>query len=122
MKEVYTMTTATVNGKRITMTIEEKARLLTVIDIHEEGHMAVTSGSVPTDAYVLRHDGYRSQYCPCGAYTTRCAHRAALDWYLEEMREEVERAATFLSLKQWVQGLHETARANREMFFDSRFQ
>jgi hypothetical protein len=77
------MTTATTaTGKKVTLTIEEKARRLSVIDIHEEGRMAVTSGSNLLDAYVLRHDGKVSQYCPCGAYGF-CSHKLALNWHLE---------------------------------------
>jgi hypothetical protein len=91
-KEIYIMTQMTINGKRVTLTVEEKAQRLQVFDIHEEGRLAVTSGSTPTDAYVVRHDGQHSQYCPCGAYIARCAHRIAVDWHLEEQREEAARA------------------------------
>jgi len=100
------MTTMTLNGKRVTLTVSEKAKLLTVFDIHEEGRLAVTSGSRENDAYVVRHDGQHSQYCPCGAYIAKCAHRVAVDAHLEEKRQEAAYQA-------W---------ANREMAFDPRFQ
>jgi hypothetical protein len=109
-KEITSMTKTTVNGKRVVMTIEEKAALLQVFDIGEEGRLAVTSGSDPNRAYVVRHDGHRCQYCPCGAYTPRCAHRVAGDWYLEEQAALARREA------------EETALCNWQMSLDPRFQ
>jgi aerobic-type carbon monoxide dehydrogenase small subunit (CoxS/CutS family) len=99
------MTQMTINGKRVSLSVEAKAALLTVFSIHEEGRLAVTSGSTPTDAYVVRHDGQHSQYCPCGAYTAHCAHRVAVDSYLDEQRQMVA----------------ESARCNFEMSVDPRF-
>jgi len=87
------MTQMTLNGKKVTLTVEQKARLLDVFEIGEEGRLAVTSGSTPNQAYVVRHDGEHSQYCPCGAYIARCAHRVAADWHLEEQREEAKETA-----------------------------
>ena len=104
------MTTINLNGKRVVMSIEQKARLLTVFDIHEEGRLAVTSGSDPNSAYVVRHDGHRCQYCPCGAYTSQCAHRIAADWYLEEQAALARREA------------EETALCHWQMSLDPRFQ
>ncbi len=87
------MTQMTLNGKRVTLTVSEKAKLLTVFDIHEAGRLAVTSGSRENDAYVVRHDGQHSQYCPCGAYIAKCAHRVAVDMHLDEKRQEAARTA-----------------------------
>ncbi len=55
---------------------------------------------------------YRKQYKPS------CKH---MDGFNAAFEAEVERAATFLALKSMVQGMHETARANREMQYDPRF-
>lgn len=84
------MTTITLeNGKRVKLSIEEKARALRVFDIGEEGHLAVESGSKPDTLYVVHHNGYRVTYCPCEAlYTCECSHKVAGDWYLEAKRRE----------------------------------
>lgn len=82
-------TSMMINNKRVAMSVEQKARLLTVIDIHEAGAFAVTSGSNPDDAYVVRHNGRHSIYCPCNTYGARCSHRIALDWKLEADRRAV---------------------------------
>lgn len=70
------------SGKRITVSIEEKARALHVFDIQEEGRLAVVSGTVADLAYVVRHDGERATFCPCGSYK-KCSHKVAAEWYLE---------------------------------------
>jgi hypothetical protein len=102
------MTTTTLsNGKRISLTIEQKARLLTVITEHPElaaNELAVTSGTIFGSAYVVTHNGKHSIHCTCGAYIAGCAHRVAVDWHLETQeqahRDEVE-----------------TQRINREMMY-----
>ncbi len=78
------MATMIINQKRLTLSIEDKARLLQVIDIHEDCHLGVTSGSKPNSAYVVRHDGKQATYCPCGARIT-CSHMIAATWYLEAL-------------------------------------
>lgn len=77
------MTTATVDGKRITLSIEDKARMLEVIDIGEENCLAVRSGNHPETAYAVQHDGKRSTYCPCPS-RVYCAYRTAVDWHLAD--------------------------------------
>jgi hypothetical protein len=92
------MTTTTLsNGKRISLTIEQKARLLTVIAEHPElaaNELGVTSESIFGSAYVVTHDGKHSTHCTCDAYIVGCAHRVAADWHLEAQeqvhRDEVE--------------------------------
>lgn len=76
------MTTVTINGKRVVMTITEKARMLEVIDIHEENVLAVRSGSDPKTAYGVQHDGTHAHYCPCKS-RVKCAHRIAVEMYLK---------------------------------------
>jgi len=76
------MTTATFEGKRVRLSIEEKARMLKVIDIGEENCLAVRSGSDPRKAYAVQHDSKQSTYCPCESRVP-CAHRLAVDWKLE---------------------------------------
>jgi hypothetical protein len=79
-------TTAKRNGKTISLTVEQKARMLTVIEDHPDlkaNEIAVTSGSRFGQAYAVRHNGRNCTYCPCGAYTARCAHRVAGDLWLE---------------------------------------
>lgn len=84
------MTTATINGKRTQLTIAEKARLLQVIDIHEQGVLAVRSGSDPRLAYAVYHNGRKSTGCACTGCKqygrTTCAYRLAVDWRLEAER------------------------------------
>lgn len=72
-------------GKKVTVSIEDKARALHVFDIQEAGRLAVLSGSQPDLAYVVRHDGEQSTFCPCGSYKP-CSHRIAADWFLEAQR------------------------------------
>lgn len=81
------MATMLINRKPVSMTIEQKARLLPVFEIGEAFHMAVGSGTNPKDAYVVHHNGKASHYCPCKA-TGKCAHRVAVDWKLESQRRE----------------------------------
>lgn len=99
------MTTITLaNGRKVAVSIEQKARLLSVFEIGEEGCLAVTSGSKPNSAYVVQHNGLIATHCPCES-RCRCAHERAVDLYLEEQR----------------QAALETARCYREMRFDPRF-
>ena len=77
------MTTATINEKRVTMTIEDKAHGLQVFEIGEEYKLAVTSGSELNKAYVVTHNGSHVTHCPCKAYTSRCCHAVAGTWHLE---------------------------------------
>jgi hypothetical protein len=88
-----TTTITTIDGKKVALTIEQKARLLTIFEISEPFVAAVTSGSNATDAYVVRHDGRKSHYCPCAARGV-CAHRVAVDWKLESARRD-EHCGTF---------------------------
>lgn len=89
------MTTATINGRTAVLTIEAKARLLRVLDINEEGRLAVPSGSNDRDAYVVRHNGRTSTYCPCAARTEHCAHRVAVDAHLATQRQPRGLAETY---------------------------
>lgn len=76
-----------INHKAVKMTRSEKARMLHVYDIGEEGHLAIESGSKPDSLYVVHHNGYRVTYCPCEAlHTCECSHKIAGDWYLEAQR------------------------------------
>lgn len=90
----HSMTTLTLeSGKKVKLSIEEKARALRVFDIGEEGHLAVESGSKPDTLYVCHHNGYRITYCPCEAlHTCHCAHIIAGDWALEAKRREAYHA------------------------------
>lgn len=81
------MTSITRNGKRVQMSIQAKAKLLTVVDIHENGVLAVISGSNPTKGYAVRHDGTHATYCPCEAHC-KCAHMYAAERRLAEMYRE----------------------------------
>lgn len=83
------MTQATIKGKRVSLTIEEKARLLRVIADHPglaENELAVTSGTARGCAYVVRHNGHHVEHCSCGAYCLMCSHALAAEWYLENIR------------------------------------
>jgi len=75
----------TLTGKRVTVTIEQKAHALTVFSINEPGRLAVTSGTKDKTAYVVLHNDTHAAYCPCGAYG-RCAHKVAVNWHLEALR------------------------------------
>lgn len=79
-------TTMRIQNKTIALSLEEKARLLQVFDIGEIGRLAVTSGSLPNTAYVVRFEpGHtKTHYCPCDA-RGYCSHRQAADWYLEAL-------------------------------------
>lgn len=84
-------TTIVRNGKTITLTIEQKARLLEVVDIQEENCLAVRSGSKSGTAYGVQHNNTRATYCPCeaGKYGSRCCHKVAVNWHLEALRREL---------------------------------
>lgn len=77
------MATRTINRKPVTCTIAEKARSLRVFDINEAGRLACTSGSDASAAYVVRHDGRLALACPCKARVAVCAHKLAVNWFLE---------------------------------------
>lgn len=85
------MTTATINRKRVTLSIEDKARLLQVIDIHEDGVLAVRSNSDPRIAYAVYHDdkGHVTG-CACTGCKeygrSHCSYRLAAFWYIEAQR------------------------------------
>lgn len=85
-REFTIMTQATIGGIRYQMSKEMKAKLLTVFSINEAGHLACTSGSNPKDAYVVRHNGAHSTYCPCKSHGD-CCHRIAVDEYLRKQCE-----------------------------------
>jgi len=80
-------TTMRIQNRQIKLSIEDKARLLQVIDIGEPGLFAVRSGSDANTAYGVRHDGKHATYCPCRA-VGRCAHKQAVDWKLEADRRD----------------------------------
>lgn len=93
------MATTTINHKRVTLSIEEKARLLAVIEVNEKGVLAVRSGSDPRIAYAVYHDekgNVTSCACTgCKQYgRTKCAYRLAAHWYLEAARRALY-TATF---------------------------
>ncbi len=78
-------TMLTRNYKRISLSMEEKARSLKVIANLPElagNELAVTSGSKANAAYVVTHNGKNAVHCPCDAYG-RCSHLIAADWHLE---------------------------------------
>ena len=77
------MTTATIENKKVTLSIEDKAHTLQVFEIGEEYKLAVTSGSELGKAYVVSHNGQYVTHCPCKAYTSRCCHAVAGTWHLE---------------------------------------
>lgn len=76
------MTTATIENRKVTMTIEEKARRLSVREINDH-QLEVTSGSDATKKYTCEHNGRHVTRCSCAAYTSRCCHAIAGTWYLE---------------------------------------
>lgn len=76
-------------GRKVTVSIEDKARALQVFDIQEAGRLAVTSGTEANLAYVVQHNDEHSTSCPCGSYK-KCSHRIAVDWYLEAQRWAIE--------------------------------
>jgi hypothetical protein len=81
------MTTATLaTGKRVQLSIEEKARLLQVIEMpNEPGLLAVRSGSDPTVAYAVYCQDFR--VTGCRQYgRTHCAYRLAAQHRLNELR------------------------------------
>lgn len=72
-------------SKRVRLTIEQKARFLQVIDIHEPGVLAVRSDSDPSIAYAVKHNGKVATHCACPA-TKACSHMQAVTWHLEAKR------------------------------------
>lgn len=85
-------TTMIVNHKRISLTIEQKARQLQILDINDPHRFIVPSGSEPNKAYPVEHDGYQATSCSCAA-RGKCAHKLAVDWKLE-----ADRRALFVDL------------------------
>jgi hypothetical protein len=77
------MTTGTISGRKVQMTITEKARLLSVFETSEPGKLTIPSGSDAHKAYVLSHDGHHVTHCPCDARTSQCCHTVAGNWFLE---------------------------------------
>lgn len=81
-------TTMRIQNKQVSLTVEQKARALTVFSDHpdlRENELGVSSGSNPTNAYAVRHDGKHAIYCPCRS-VGRCAHKVAVTWFLEAQR------------------------------------
>lgn len=80
------------NGKRVQMTMEEKSRLLTVVDIHEDGVLAVISNSDPRTGYAVYHKNFRVTDCACTGCKqhgrTQCAYRMAAQRKLNEMKRD----------------------------------
>jgi hypothetical protein len=76
------MTTGTISGRKVQMTIEEKARLLTVREAGN-GKLEIASGSDANKTYTCEHDGRHVTRCSCIAYTSRCCHAVAGTWFLE---------------------------------------
>lgn len=74
-----------VNEKRVTLTIEQKARMLQVLDINDPNRFIVPSGSEKGKAYSVKHDGYEATSCNCLAHG-KCAHKTAVNWKLEADR------------------------------------
>lgn len=74
-------------GKRVTLTIEQKARALQVIDINEPGLLAVRSATDSRVAYAVYHDGYNVTGCACTGCKhygrSHCAYRLAAFWFLQ---------------------------------------
>jgi hypothetical protein len=70
-------------------TLVQKAARLSVWELEGEGNaLAVTSGSTPNSAYVVRHNSYKCLSCPCGAgkHMMPCSHKIAGDRFLEAKR------------------------------------
>lgn len=85
------MTQATLaSGKRVTLTMEEKAKLLCVVDIHEDGVLAVISNSDPRIGYAVYHRNFKVTGCACTGCKqhgrTACAYRLAAQNKLNEMK------------------------------------
>ena len=85
------MTSATLaNGRRTTMTMEEKSYLLKVVDIHEDGVLAVISNSDSRIAYAVTHANFKVTSCACTGCKqherAQCAYRLAAQRRLDEMK------------------------------------
>lgn len=81
-------TVATLNGKRVSLSVEEKARLLTVSVIPGEHAFKVSSGSKPGRTYKVTHDGRYATGCECESCGGRCCHRVAVNNRLQAERDE----------------------------------
>lgn len=83
------MTQATLNGKRVQMTIEEKARLLQVYN-YEPGVLAIRSNSDPRVAYAVTYDNnFHITDCACTGCRqhgrNHCAYRVAGKNFLHQI-------------------------------------
>lgn len=78
----------TLAGQTYTMSRQLKARLLELVDLHEDNVIGVRSGSDAKKVYHVEHNGDVSTYCNCPARIEDCAHRIAVDSHLEQSREE----------------------------------
>jgi len=83
-------TLLTTTGKRLVLTIEQKARCLQVIDVNEPGILAVRSASDPRIAYAVYHNGHNVTGCACTGCKQygrkQCAYRLAASWKLQADR------------------------------------
>jgi hypothetical protein len=83
------MTTATINNKRVSLTVYAKAALLSVFEVPGQEGYIVSSGSDAHKAYHVSADG---NACRCDSRVL-CSHRIAVRRYKEEqntpLRSEV---------------------------------
>lgn len=86
------MTSAMLNGKHVSLTMQEKSKLLQVIDVHEPGVLAVRSNSDPRIAYAVYHHNFKVTSCACTGCRqhgrTECAYRMAAQRRLNEMKRD----------------------------------
>jgi hypothetical protein len=86
------MTQATCNGRRVTMTMEEKSYLLQVIN-RERGVLQVRSNSDTSKTYPVRYnDDFQITECGCTGCKEygriACAYRLAASRRLTEMKRD----------------------------------
>lgn len=86
------MATTILNHKRVTLSIEEKAKLLQVIS-YEPGVLAVRSGSDARIAYAIAYDDhFQVTSCACTGCKQygrkQCAYRLAAAHKLAEMKRD----------------------------------
>ena len=86
------MTQATINGKKVSMTVYQKAKLLNVSRIAGEEGFIVSSGSDPHTSYRVTEN---CRFCSCQTESAfKCSHRIAADWRrTEEMLAAAPRQA-----------------------------
>lgn len=82
------MATMLVNRQKVTLTIEQKARKLQVLDINHPRAYVVPSGTEANKAYTVQHDGHEATSCNCKA-VGKCAHKLAVTWKLEADRRAI---------------------------------